>query len=93
MGQIDVEQVKDLLKQAVAAHHEYEQNELGGVYHEEWPEWYADWLIAHGLNDRLGQNLEAAALAARLKAINDDHQQAETGKSWARYTAEALAGG
>lgn len=31
----------DLLKQAAAAHGVHEQEELGGVYDEAWPEWYA----------------------------------------------------
>jgi phosphoserine phosphatase len=30
------------LKQAAAAHGEYETNELNGVYDEQWPEWYAE---------------------------------------------------
>ena len=30
-----------LLKAAAAAHGEFEAEELGGVYDEEWPEWYA----------------------------------------------------
>ncbi|MFD6138041.1 hypothetical protein [Promicromonospora sp. NPDC060271] len=30
-----------LLKQAAAAHGVHEQEELGGVYDEAWPEWYA----------------------------------------------------
>lgn len=32
----------DLLKQAAAAHGVHEQEELGGVYDEAWPEWYAE---------------------------------------------------
>lgn len=31
----------DLLVGAAAAHGVYEENELGGVYDEAWPEWYA----------------------------------------------------
>lgn len=30
-----------LLKQAAAAHGVFEREELGGVYDEAWPEWYA----------------------------------------------------
>lgn len=32
----------DLLNRAAAAHHIYEQTELGGVHHTEWPQWYAE---------------------------------------------------
>jgi hypothetical protein len=31
----------DLLRQAADAHGIHEQEELGGVYDEAWPEWYA----------------------------------------------------
>jgi hypothetical protein len=31
-----------LLRQAAAAHGIHEQEELGGVYDEAWPEWYAE---------------------------------------------------
>ncbi|MGI5187292.1 hypothetical protein ACQEVI_04025 [Promicromonospora sp. CA-289599] len=31
-----------LLKQAAAAHGVHEQEDLGGVYDEAWPEWYAE---------------------------------------------------
>ncbi|MFJ3408120.1 hypothetical protein [Promicromonospora sp. NPDC090134] len=31
----------DLLRQAATAHGVHEQEELGGVYDEGWPEWYA----------------------------------------------------
>ncbi|WP_147456417.1 hypothetical protein [Promicromonospora sukumoe] len=32
----------DLLKRAAAAHGVHEEQELGGVYDEAWPEWYAE---------------------------------------------------
>ncbi|WP_369374737.1 hypothetical protein AB1046_09730 [Promicromonospora sp. Populi] len=32
----------DLLKQAAAAHGIHEKEELGGIYDEGWPEWYAE---------------------------------------------------
>jgi hypothetical protein len=36
------ELVLDLLKQAAAAHGVHEKEDLGGVYDEAWPEWYAE---------------------------------------------------
>lgn len=35
-----------LLKDAAAAHGIHEAEELGGVYDEEWPEWYAAHMTA-----------------------------------------------
>ena len=33
------------LKQAAAAHGIHEKNDLGGVYDEQWPEWYAAHMV------------------------------------------------
>ena len=30
------------LRQAAAAHHIYQTEELGGQYHKNWPQWYAE---------------------------------------------------
>ena len=38
--------VLDLLKQAAAAHGVHEKTALGGVYDENWPEWYAAHIVA-----------------------------------------------
>ncbi|MFI6424312.1 hypothetical protein [Promicromonospora sp. NPDC050880] len=37
----DQEILLDLLKQAATAHGVHEKEELGGVYDENWPAWYA----------------------------------------------------
>jgi hypothetical protein len=34
-----------LLREAAAAHGEHEKTELGGVYDEQWPEWYAEHMV------------------------------------------------
>lgn len=36
----------ELLTAAAAAHGIHEETELGGVYDENWPEWYADHMAA-----------------------------------------------
>jgi hypothetical protein len=33
--------ILDVLKRAAAAHGVHEAEELGGIYDEQWPEWYA----------------------------------------------------
>jgi hypothetical protein len=35
----------DLLTRAAAAHGIHETEELGGVFDEEWPDWYADHMV------------------------------------------------
>ena len=41
MSESERDIVLRLLKETSAAHGEYETAELGGVYDEQWPEWYA----------------------------------------------------
>ena len=38
------ELIHDLLVRAATAHGVHEAEELGGVYDEEWPTWYADFM-------------------------------------------------
>ena len=42
-----------LLTETETAHGVYETNVLGGVFDEEWPTWYAAYLLDHGLRDLL----------------------------------------
>ncbi len=42
---MDVETLAELLREAEAAHGVYETEELGGVRDEEWPAWYAEFIV------------------------------------------------
>lgn len=48
---LDVEQLKNFLKMAEEAHHQFEANmsaRLNVFYHDEdWASWYAHWIIAY----------------------------------------------
>ena len=54
MSETDRDLVLRLLKETAAAHGKHEAEELGGVFDEQWPEWYAtyftDRLHAEGLS-------------------------------------------
>ena len=39
------EELTRLLREAEAAHGEYERDELGGVRDEEWSAWYAEFIV------------------------------------------------
>ena len=39
------EELTRLLREAEAAHGQYETEELGGVRDEEWPAWYAEFIV------------------------------------------------
>ena len=58
--------VNALVVQAQAAHHDFEANELSGVYDEEWPRWYAEYAVAHGLGTLVGHDISADRLALFL---------------------------
>ena len=40
------EELTRLLREAEAAHGEYERDELGGVRDEEWAAWYAEFIVS-----------------------------------------------
>ena len=37
--------ILDLLQKAAAAHGVHEANDLGGVYDQDWPQWYAAHMV------------------------------------------------
>src|SRR4051812_31183648 len=45
MADLTKEELTRLLKEAEAAHGEYEKAELGGVRDENWPAWYAEFIV------------------------------------------------
>jgi len=45
--EITKELLAKLLKEAEKAHGEYESGELGGKRDENWPEWYAEYILKH----------------------------------------------
>jgi hypothetical protein len=71
--------VLDALQRASAAHGTYEEHELGGVYHEEWADWYAEHMSAslrgEGFvltSDFLAHQLREAATAHGLREASPD---------------------
>lgn len=46
MNTTPLEIILDALNKAAAAHGIHEAEELGGVYDEQWPEWYAEYMLA-----------------------------------------------
>ena len=58
--------VEQLLAATEAAHGVYEADQLGGVYDQEWPRWYAAYAVEHGFGDLVGHDVTAADLADLL---------------------------
>jgi len=45
MTPLTAERLAELLREAEKAHGTYEKQELGGVRDEDWPAWYAEFIV------------------------------------------------
>lgn len=84
--------VAALLRQAEAAHGEYETTVLDGVYDEDWPRWYAAYLLEHGLAEHLSNTgrTDAAALATTLTRLAEDYERERPAEPWPDVYARRL---
>jgi hypothetical protein len=84
-------EIAKLLQDAQRAHGAYETEVLGGAYDEEWPAWYASYLLDHGLRDRLpGVRLDAASLAETLRRLDRLYKREQPGEAWLDFYARRL---
>ena len=82
-----------LLGQAGAAHGAYETAELGGVYDQQWPAWYARYLVEHGIGDLLGRAVTAEEVAALLVRYDEAYNRECSAIAWPDYYARLLLDG
>jgi hypothetical protein len=85
-----LKQITRLLERAHEQHAEYEASALNGQYDEQWPDWYAAWLIGQGINDFLNIDLQTPELTTLLIDITEQHKQSGDESSWYAYTAAQL---
>lgn len=87
--------VAALLREAELAHAEHEANDLGGVYDQEWPRWYATYAVGHGLAEILGHDVTEDDLATFLADSYAEFASADPRPSapWAEYTASRISTG
>jgi hypothetical protein len=90
MYMIAEQEASRLLAAAGAAHGVYETTELGGVYDQNWPVWYATWLLEHGLGELLMRPLTVPELADALAACDAAHRRERPAQSWPDYYAPRL---
>ena len=85
--------IEALLAEAQAAHGEYEATELGGVYDRDWPRWYAEYAVDHGIGDILGRPVTADELTQALSATWAEFERADPRpvEPWTGYIARRLA--
>lgn len=90
MADLVQNKLSELLQQAKAAHHDFEVMELGGGMDEQWPAWYAQYLLDNGLAGLLGRQPDGDSLAALLEQGSREHKAASSSEDWASYTARYL---
>ena len=88
-----VDSLDALLVRAGQAHGVYEETELQGVYDQEWPRWYAEYAVEHGLREIVGHPVTVDELAAFLANSNAEFERIEPKptESWSGYTARRIA--
>lgn len=88
---LNVARIATLLTQAGAAHHEYEQTQLKGRTDAAWAEWYAQFLVDHGVQDIVGTPVTPRQLSQGLTQATESHKKEQSGLAWAEYTAARIA--
>lgn len=81
-----------LLEAAGNAHGVYETNQLGGVYDQNWPDWYAAWLVEHDVGALLGSSPTVVTLSAQLQECDAVYKQERRNESWPPFYARRLLG-
>jgi hypothetical protein len=80
-----------LLEAVESAHGNYETAVLGGVRDEAWAQWYANYLLAHGLAEHLeNSELSPESLATRLAQLDADYRRAQPNVPWSEFYAQGL---
>ena len=84
--------VAALLRETQTVHGAYETNELGGEFDQQWPAWYATYLLDHGLRDLLpgAESLDVDSLTAMLARLAADYEQGEQTSPWPDVYARAI---
>lgn len=90
MADILQEKLTNLLQQTAEAHHKYESEELKGVRDEQWPAWYADFLLTNGLDGLLGSQADADEIALALEEITKRQKSEANQEPWPGFTARQL---
>jgi len=85
-----VQRVRALLAEAGDSHKDFEQNELMGVRDQDWPSWYARYLLAHGLNSLIGRAISEDELANLLQACDAAYRRDQSQEAWPDYYAQRI---
>jgi hypothetical protein len=83
-----------LLAETEAAHGVYETTELNGVYDQDWPRWYAQNAVDHGIASILSRDVSSDELAEFLATSWEEFERSDPRPAdpWTTYIARRLAG-
>ena len=84
------QQIAALLSETGAAHGVYEEGTLNGVYDQNWPAWYAAYLVERGLGNLVGGAPAVEQLSQLLKRYDQDYQHEQPREGWPAYYARRL---
>jgi hypothetical protein len=92
-----ISEISSLLSGAESAHGRYEAEVLGGNRDEDWPQWYAGYLLDHGWLDLFpspGASVAVAGSRARLAELlaeaDELHRANAPNERWQDYYARFL---
>jgi hypothetical protein len=81
-----------LLSETETAHGAYEAADLGGVYDQDWPAWYAAYAVDHGIGEVLGRDVTANDLAATLARAYAEFEQTDPKvEPWQAFVSRRIA--
>ena len=85
--------IAGLLLRAKDAHGVYEATELKGEYDADWPRWYAEWTIEHGLAELAGRPAPLDRVAQLLETGYAEYERSDVKESedWASYVGRRLS--
>jgi hypothetical protein len=81
-----------LLGEAGAAHGAYETDELGGVFDQQWPAWYARYLVEHGIGALLDRTVTIDEVATLLAACDEAYRRENPATTWPDFYARRFLG-
>ncbi len=88
---VDTEKnIRALLIKAENSHGEYEERELNGVYDQNWPVWYANFIVNNGLGKLLEKEITATELSRFLADSFEEYKRDNKGQNWEDYTAREI---
>ena len=87
---VKIRQLAELFHQAESAYQQYELTILHGDRDIQWPEWYAEYLIGHGLDLLIEDRIGADLLAGFLLHSKADYKVCRSPVTWEEFAAARI---